>query len=262
MVVPYHGSGTSGPLGRFVRDAMSHAWSPGEVARLALRNRPDTAPPSELAWLLASGSTYAEQVGLDVAAGLVPGCPDADMKLVLATAVADEAKHSAVFHAYARAVGGSVEEPGDAVEELSRDLWSLDDHTARFIAHTLAEGFAADEFHWFERGLAADGLGEIYRLVRRDESRHVALGMSYLTRGPGADRLRRLPGSLLLASEQIVLRHTDVEALGSLVHRLVPEADAARVAEWFRVRHETRMRVLTNVRGDGHEPLRRRKPTI
>ncbi|MDN0200262.1 hypothetical protein [Streptomyces sp. S.PNR 29] len=229
------------------------------MVRRALRDRPEPAPPSELSWLLASGSTYAEQVGMDVAAGLLHECREGDMKLVLATAVADEAKHSAVFHHYAHAVAGSVKEPGEAQQELSRDLWSLDDYIARFLAHTLAEGFAADEFRWFVQGLRQDGLGEVYRLVRRDESRHVALGMAYLTHGPGAEQLRRLPADLLLAGEQIVLKHNDVDGLAALVHRLLPGTPAEQVAAWLRARHTTRMRVLLNVRDDRAELSRRRK---
>ncbi|MFD4656771.1 ferritin-like domain-containing protein [Kitasatospora sp. NPDC058444] len=246
---------------RFIRDARSHDWEPAEVVHRALRDRPGTAPPSELSWLIASGSTYAEQVGMDVAAGLLHACPEGDMKLVLATAVADEAKHSAVFHHYAHAVAGSVKDPGDAVDELSRDLWSLDDYTARFLAHTLAEGFAADEFRWFDEGLRGDGLGEVYRLVRRDESRHVALGMAYLTHGPGADRLRRLPAELLLAAEQVVLKHNDVDKLASLVHRLLPGTPAPLVAARLRARHATRMRVLLNVRDDRQDLSRHGKST-
>ncbi|MFI0263157.1 ferritin-like domain-containing protein [Streptomyces sp. NPDC017056] len=231
------------------------------MVRRALRDRPGSAPFSELSWRLASGSTYAEQVGMDIAAGLLRECSEGDMKLVLATAVADEARHSAVFHHYAHAVAGSVREPGQAQQELSRDLWSLDDYTARFLAHTLAEGFAADEFRWFVPGLREDGLGEVYRLVRRDESRHVALGMAYLTRGPGAEQLRRLPADLLLASEQIVLKHNDVDSLASLVHRLLPQTPTGQVAAWIRARHATRMRVLMSVRDDRAELSRRRKHT-
>ncbi|MFF8693674.1 hypothetical protein ACF08W_15875 [Streptomyces sp. NPDC015144] len=177
--------------------------------------------------------------------------------MVLATAVADEAKHSAVFHHHAHTVAGSVKEPGEAQQELSRDLWSLDDYTARFLAHTLAEGFAADEFRWFVEGLRQDGLGDVYRLVRRDESRHVALGMAYLTRGPGAEQLRRLPTDLLLAAERIVLKHNDVYGLAALVHRLLPGTSAEKVAAWLKARHTTRMRVLLNVRDDRAELFRR-----
>ncbi|MEW2626291.1 ferritin-like domain-containing protein [Streptomyces sp. NPDC048106] len=255
-VAPFEQDGIQELRRHFIRDAREHAWEPEEAVRAALARHPDRAGRpeySELAWLLASGSSYAEQVGMDVAAGLLHACPDADMKLVLATAVADEAKHSTVFHDYARAVAGAVNGPSDAAEELSRDLWSLDDHTARFLAHTLAEGFAADEFHWFVKGLRTEGLGELYRLVRRDESRHVALGMSYLAHGAGRDRLRRLPAELLLLSERIVLRNTDVDKVGSLIHRLVPEVSAGRAAGWLRARHETRMRVLTGLRDDREE---------
>ncbi|MEV0124013.1 ferritin-like domain-containing protein [Streptomyces sp. NPDC050703] len=258
-VAPYRDRGVPDLHHRFIRDARSHDWEPAREVHRVLRDRTGAAAPSELSWLLASGSAYAEQVGMDVAAGLLHECSEADMKLVLATAVADEAKHSAVFHHYAHTVAGTVKGPGEAQQELSRDLWSLDDYTARFLAHTLAEGFAADEFRWFVQGLREDGLGEIYRLVRRDESRHVALGMAYLTHGPGAERLRRLPAGLLLAAEETVLKHNDVDALASLVHRLLPATPAAQVAAWLRARHATRMRVLLNVRDDRVRLSRRRK---
>lgn len=257
----YGPAGLSAAMLRFLDDARATAWEPRETVRTSLRDRPQQEQPSELSWWLASGSTYAEQVGLDVAAGLLHGCPDADMKLVLATAVADEAKHSTVFHEYARIVGGGIRERADAAGELSRDLWSLDDHTSRFMAHALAEGFAADEFHWFVHGLAQDGLGAIYRLVRRDETRHVALGMAYLTRGPGADRLRALPAELFLAGEQTILRHSDTDAIGTLVNRLLPDVSADRVARWMQSRHETRMKVLMSVRRDSDEIAARRRYT-
>ncbi|WKX73916.1 ferritin-like domain-containing protein [Streptomyces sp. XD-27] len=258
-MAPYTGNGVWAAGSCFIEDARAHDWQPREAVRSALRDRPGRERPSELSWRLACGSTYAEQVGLDVAASLLHTCPEADMKWVLATAVADEAKHSAAFHEYARSVADSVLEPSDAVDELSRDLMGMDDYTARFIAHTLAEGFAADEFHWFVQGLRRDGLGAVYRLVRRDENRHVALGMAYLTRGPGVARLRAMPADLFLESERTVLRHNDTESIGSLVHRLLPDVVGEDVAVWLRARHETRMRVLMNVRRDGEELSRRRQ---
>ena len=134
----------------------------------------------EKAWIVASQSVYAEQAGLLTAARLLNETDDVAIRLCLATAVSDEAKHSEVFARYALALGHEVAPMNEKVEALWEGLKTIDDPLGRFLVHTILEGFAGDEFTLLIKVFADDLLGTIYEHVRRDEKRHVIMGIDYL----------------------------------------------------------------------------------
>ncbi|MEU9510237.1 ferritin-like domain-containing protein [Micromonospora sp. NPDC048170] len=238
---------------KFLADARRSTWDPKTTARAALEKIRPTDPLLELTWNLASGSVYAEQLGLEAASVIVTESPDATAKLIGATAVADEGRHSAVFAYYAEQIGGAVAPPPEPIDDLSRGLMAMADPADRALAHMLLEGFAADEFLWFVRGLRSTGLADVYRLVRRDESRHVGLGMNYLTRGAGARLLCATSAEDLLRSEEFVVRYSDLNSIEALVRQLNAGVRPGRVANWMRRRHQKRMSIIFAVRPDGPE---------
>ncbi|HEX6288849.1 MAG TPA: hypothetical protein VFZ66_06635 [Herpetosiphonaceae bacterium] len=145
--------------------------------------RPTTisAERQELAWHLASQSVYAEQVGMMQAARLLNEVDDIAIRYCLATAVSDEAKHSEVFTRYAMIRGGVVAPDSEFVNNLFEGLETIEDPFGRFIAHSMLEGLAADEFWILRAAFKGDVLEEIYRRVSEDEARHVAIGMDYMS---------------------------------------------------------------------------------
>ncbi|GAA3987535.1 hypothetical protein GCM10023085_81960 [Actinomadura viridis] len=243
---------------RFIEDARRSTWSPRDVAERALAKIDRNDPLLELTWNLASGSVYVEQVGLEAASVILTESPDAVAKLIGATAVGDEGRHSSVFAHYAERVGGAVAPPAEPIVDLSGGLLAMEYPAARMLAHTLLEGFAADEFFWFIRGLRSTGLADIYRLVRRDESRHVGLGMYYATRGGGLRGVRELEPEDLLAAEEFVVRYSDLDSIDGLVTRLLPGLEPGHVRRWMRHRHEKRMSMIFNVRDDRADLVRHR----
>jgi hypothetical protein len=145
--------------------------------------RPTTisAERQELAWHLASQSVYAEQVGMMQAARLLTEVDDIAIRYCLATAVSDEAKHSEVFARYAMIRGGVVAPDREHVNHLFDGLENIQDPFGRFIAHSMLEGLAADEFWILRAAFKGDVLEDIYRRVSEDESRHIAIGMDYMS---------------------------------------------------------------------------------
>lgn len=161
-------------------------WDPKDVVPRSAR--PDLAAPADLEfrWALASGHVYAEQTGMVIAAMLVQETGDAAARLGMATATADEAKHAEVFARYATLLGGEVKPPTDTEDGLYQGLRAIADPYSRFLTHTMLEWMALDEFALLKKLFAHDPLGGIYASVRRDEARHVAMGLQYLYReSPG-----------------------------------------------------------------------------
>jgi hypothetical protein len=137
----------------------------------------------ELACRLASQSSHAEQIGMLTAAALLLQATDPVTRLALATAVRDESIHVHTFSTYAAARGGRIDAPvkaHDAIQDwlLGAEMGFLD----RLLMHTLAEGFATDQFYYLSRAFHDDLLGNIYSGVLSDESRHVRLGMEAVAR--------------------------------------------------------------------------------
>lgn len=135
----------------------------------------------ELAWRVASQGVYTEQVGMMVAAKLLNEVDDLAIRYCLATAVSDEAKHSEVFARYALIRGGNIDPVGEQVNTLFSELETIKDPFGRFVAHSLIEELAADEFAMLRIAFKGDVLEEIYSHVGADEARHTAIGMDYMS---------------------------------------------------------------------------------
>jgi hypothetical protein len=175
-LAPVAFSDLDSPSLEYFHSALSHKawyraldWS--EKSNLSARRQ-------ELACRIASQSSHAEQIGMLTAAALLLQASDPVTRLALATAVRDESVHVHAFSTYAAARGGRVDAPvkaHDAIEDwlLGVEMGFLD----RLLMHTLAEGFATDQFYYLSLAFQDDLLGKIYKGVLSDESRHVRLGM-------------------------------------------------------------------------------------
>lgn len=197
----------------------------------------------ERAWRLASTSYYAEQAGLVAAAELVVGTEDLAVRMSLATAVDDEARHSDAFLAYAVARGGDladVYQDGSYLDELHATL-SAAGQAEKFLMHTMFEGLAADEFILLQRIFAGDPLAEIYKHVRADETRHVAIGLNYLRRSYASPAGREEWDAHGADWEQRGLDVINLPAaclgLADLMGR-----PAEEIERWFLHRHRARLR--------------------
>lgn len=98
-------------------------------------------------------------------------------------------RHADAFLRYAEHVGGSAESCLAESSPLDEQPSSLP-YLGEALAHTVLEGFAADEFLLLKRYFQGDRLADIHHYVRRDETRHVAVGVSYPARALRDDRVR------------------------------------------------------------------------
>lgn len=194
------------------------------------------------AWYITSQGSHAEQIGMLTAAQLLDRTDDYGTRLCLGAAVADEAKHSEVLARYAVRIGGSVQPPAGHVDGIFSAFDECDDFLGRFLIHTMLEGFAADEFGIFVRIFRGDPLSAIYDHLRRDELRHVAMGLDYLSRKlDSADALEAFD---LDRYERIGLRATGItpESFGWLAE--LDGTSPVELSSWFMSRHEARMKRL------------------
>jgi hypothetical protein len=132
----------------------------------------------DLALAIASQACHAEHLGMCTAAKLVLEAPTAQLRYAFASASHDEAIHSDVLGRYVLSHGARLDEPNDHHSAMTVPL--LDDDLSfveRAALHCFLEGFALDQFKTFSVAFEGDLLGDIYRHIRRDEARHVALGM-------------------------------------------------------------------------------------
>ena len=136
---------------------------------------------ADYAWRLASQSSYAEQLGMIIAARLLCDATDYTVRLYLASAVQDEARHIEVFSRYALKLRGYVAPPEKQdIIRINEQISAVQGFLPQFLAHTTLESFAADSFLYFADYFQDNLLGQLYRLVHRDETRHVAAGLAYL----------------------------------------------------------------------------------
>lgn len=213
-------------------------WRAEEVLRHGRFS--DDPKRSELAWRIASRGYYAEQAGLLAAATLAASTEDAILRFSLATATSDEARHADAFYAYARTVGGDIDDCQEELDPLQDGLTALP-YLGKALVHTMLEGFAADEFILLAEMFDGDPLGHLYRHVRRDEIRHVAIGLDYLARHTrrGTDRdLWHAHGEQWLAEG---MRLTNI---GGMCAWLAAEVgrDAGELERWFLRRHLARLK--------------------
>lgn len=211
------------------------------VAAALIRATPFTTDPdrAHLAWRTASRGFYAEQAGLVAAATLAAHTDDVALRLSLALATADEARHAEAFLQYATALGG---EPDDCVrdlEPLDRALTDLP-HMGRVLVHTMLEGFAADEFILLREVFAGDPLADLYHHVRRDEIQHVAIGLDHLARTSATPAGRDLWHAHAAGWHDTALALTHLDAMSASLADLT-DRDPHAVRRWFLRRHHARL---------------------
>jgi hypothetical protein len=219
------------------RDA--RVWSATEV----IGHGSFTSDPqlSQLSWKLASSGFFTEQAGLVTAAELAAGTEDAALRFSLATAVADEARHADAFLAYAKRVaGGEPDDCAGRIEPLSALLASLP-YLGKILVHTVLEGFAADEFLLLAELFHGDVLADLYRHIRTDEVRHIAIGISYLARESthpaSVEEWNVFAGEWLDAAVGMVGVGGLARGLGAYLHR-----DPVGIENWLVRRHVARLR--------------------
>jgi hypothetical protein len=179
-LVPFTSATVAPDSLRLYDRARAATWSPKQVISRATRPRSSEDTDLEFRWSLASRHVYVEQTGMSVFGMLIQEAPDAAVRLAMATVISDEAKHAEAFARYAVLVGGSIGEPPESVDDLCDVLRSIPDPFARFLTVAMLEWLALDQLAMLRRLFAGDALDEIYRNVRNDEARHVAMGLEHL----------------------------------------------------------------------------------
>ncbi|WP_125734605.1 ferritin-like domain-containing protein [Amycolatopsis sp. WAC 04197] len=139
---------------------------------------------------LASQSVIAEQMGMAAAASLMLEAPSYTLRLNLARAVADEARHVDVFARYLQIIEEEPTAPNENWERVALELGAERTFIQRFVTHSLLEAQALGVFTVLAEIFSGRILGSIYLQLVPDEARHVALGEEYLRqlllREPGA----------------------------------------------------------------------------
>ncbi|WBB80753.1 ferritin-like domain-containing protein [Micromonospora sp. WMMD882] len=194
---------------------------------------------AERAWRVASAGYYAEQAGLVAAATLAAETEDAPLRFSLALATADEARHADAFYRYAKAVGGEPADALDTMQPLDDGLTALP-YMGRALVHTMLEGLAADEFVLLGEVFAGDPLGRLYHHVRRDEIRHVAIGLNYLARATRTAQGRDAWQAHAQQWHDIGYGLTGLEQVAAALAEHTGR-DAAAVQAWFLRRHRARL---------------------
>lgn len=104
-----------------------------------------------------------------------------EVVLFLASQVHDEARHVEVFTKRALANGGGLQYVAAATEWSLKSLLVQEDFSsASFLLHVLGEGTFMELLKFLEEVAPDPVTAEIFRLVRRDEGRHVGYGVSHL----------------------------------------------------------------------------------
>ncbi len=108
--------------------------------------------------------------------------PDyAEVAMLLATQIHDEARHTDVFLKRARRGGGGLGVSSVTTARSLLSLLELEDFTeASFLLSVLGEGTFVDLLRYVEVHAPDDATREIARRTRVDETRHVHFGMSHV----------------------------------------------------------------------------------
>jgi len=136
-------------------------------------------PDDDPRWVATSLSAHVEQIGLWTAAMLLQKANDFPIRLALAQAAADEARHAEVFAKYAIHLYGYIDEVQDDFGNLIRHFRSLKSFDEQFLSHIALENLALEEFALLGGARGCAFLSNIYAMTRRDEARHVAMGIAY-----------------------------------------------------------------------------------
>jgi hypothetical protein len=135
-----------------------------------------------------------EQAALAMCAQLVNICPEIETKLCLAGQIIDEARHIEVFGRYLDKLDAETTNDG-ALEEMVHLMLDSDHYGEKIVGMQIfLEGIAVGLFKMFQTSSPDPLLRDLIGLVLRDESRHAAFGVMYLTNKfenvSGAERRR------------------------------------------------------------------------
>ena len=157
---------------------------------------------------------------------------------LLATQVADEARHVEVFTRRALLSGGPLGMSGAGGRASLQTLLNEPDFTtASFLLSVLGEGTFVDLLRFLDRHAPDPVTADVTRLALRDEARHVAFGVAHTAHTARAD-----PDYLGVLRQAVERRHAallDTAGLGSEVFDALvllaagswePEADQPRLA--------------------------------
>ncbi|MEK9499213.1 ferritin-like domain-containing protein [Photorhabdus sp. P32] len=142
----------------------------------------DLIPESlyETAIVVASLSVHVEILGMQNAAELLLQCGDFSLKIGLAQAVNDEARHSELFAKYAILANGSIKDLPKTRDIYIEHFAKLRSFDETFLSHVFLENGALEQFNIFIHAFGDKSLiGQIYKGAMQDEARHVQMGITY-----------------------------------------------------------------------------------
>jgi hypothetical protein len=112
----------------------------------------------------------------------------AEVAMLLAVHLADEARHIEVFLRRARATGHPLGVSSATTSLSLRTLLDIEDFTeASFVLSVLGEGTFLDLLHFIEDHAPDEATLEIARRARADEARHVHFGLALVRHALAAD---------------------------------------------------------------------------
>ncbi|POT24499.1 hypothetical protein C3433_23925 [Citrobacter freundii] len=129
---------------------------------------------------VASLSAHVELLGMENAAELLLQTDDFSLKLGLAQAVNDEARHAELFSKYAILANGAIRDLSKTRELYIEHFHKLNSFDETFLSHVFLENGALEQFNLFIHAFTENSLiGQIYRGAMNDEARHVQMGINY-----------------------------------------------------------------------------------
>ncbi len=143
----------------------------------------------DLRWKLARSSAafmlsnflHGEQGALMVAAQLVNAVPHMDGKFYAATQTLDEARHVEVFAAYIQKLD-EVHPIAPGLKQLLDNVLQADDWKKKAVGmQVVTEGLALYSFRDMRNQTEEPLLKQLLTYVSRDEARHTAYGVKYLS---------------------------------------------------------------------------------
>ncbi|QZE31359.1 ferritin-like domain-containing protein [Pantoea ananatis] len=129
---------------------------------------------------VASLSAHVELIGMENAAELMLQATDFALKIGLAQAVNDEARHAELFSRYAIIANGYILDLSSTRELYLEHFQKLNTFDEIFLSHVFLENGALEQFNLFIHAFGEGSLiGQIYKGAMNDEARHVQLGINY-----------------------------------------------------------------------------------
>lgn len=136
---------------------------------------------------LASMSCHVEQIGMRNAALLMQRTSSYEFSLLLAQAVADEARHANAFARYLEEMNLAIAPPGQDPDDLTAYFERTSSFEEMLLGHAYLEALALEEFGILIDAFEGMFIADIYKHVRVDEARHVAGALKYLAIQIAAD---------------------------------------------------------------------------